>query len=127
VIDDSYNANPSSMEAAIDVLESMEGSRWMVLGAMGELGTFSHEAHRDLGRYARSHGVSRLFCFGLDSQLAVKEFGDGAEWFSDIDSLLNKLCSELTRDISLLVKGSRSNRLERVVNALCGDAAEGVH
>lgn len=127
VIDDSYNANPSSMEAAIDVLESMGGARWMVLGAMGELGSFSSEAHRDLGRYARSHGLSRLFCFGVDSQLAAKEFGDGAEWFSDIDSLLTQLRSELTRDISILVKGSRSNRLERVVNALCGDAAGGVH
>jgi UDP-N-acetylmuramoyl-tripeptide--D-alanyl-D-alanine ligase len=127
VIDDSYNANPSSVEAAIDVLASMAGNRWMVFGDMGELGAFTADAHRDIGRYARSHGVSRLFCIGASSELTAQEFGTAAEWFTDIDSLIARLETELGAGTTLLVKGSRMNRLERVVMALCGQTAEGVH
>lgn len=127
VIDDSYNANPSSMQAAIDVLESMPGEHWMVMGDMGELGDFAVSAHQDLGRYAKAHGVSRLFGFGPLSQLAVKEFGLGASWFGSIDELTTGLHNALHANVCLLVKGSRSNRLERVIEALCGRAADGVH
>lgn len=127
VIDDSYNANPSSVEAAIDVLATMAGHRWMVFGDMGELGVFTADAHREVGRYARTHGISRLFCIGSASQLTAQEFGMAAEWFTDIDSLIARLKAELRTGTSLLVKGSRMNRLERVVMALCGQTAEGVH
>lgn len=127
VIDDSYNANPSSMQAAIEVLESLAGERWMVMGDMGELGDYAEEAHRDLGRHAYAHGVSRLFGIGPLSQLAVKEFGPSAVWFADINELIAVLQRELHTDVCLLVKGSRSNRLERVVEAVCGKAADGVH
>lgn len=127
VIDDSYNANPSSMQAAIDVLASLPGEHWMVMGDMGELGDFSAAAHQELGRYAQAHGVHRLFAFGPWSQLAVKEFGAAASWFADIDELTAALHAELHADVCVLIKGSRSNRLERVVVALCGQAADGVH
>ena len=127
VIDDSYNANPSSMQAAIDVLESMAGRHWMVAGDMGELGDFAVEAHRELGRYARAHGVQRLFALGSLTQSTVKEFGAGATSFSDIAELIAVVQRELASDVCLLVKGSRSNRLERVVEALCGKAVDGVH
>lgn len=118
VIDDSYNANPSSMQAAIDVLESLGGRRWLVMGEMAELGAFAEEAHREAGRYARAHGVERLFAVGGLTELAVKTFGEGASWYADTDSLVEAVKGDLVAEIRVLVKGSRFNRLERVVESL---------
>lgn len=118
IIDDSYNANPSSLQAAIDVLESVAGRRFLVLGEMGELGNFARDAHRDAGRYARAHGVERLFGVGEATRLAVESFGEGASWFADTAALAEAVDRELAADVRVLIKGSRSNRLERVVAAL---------
>jgi UDP-N-acetylmuramoyl-tripeptide--D-alanyl-D-alanine ligase len=119
LIDDSYNANPSSVHAGIEVLTQIEGgAKWLVFGQMGELGDFAAEAHTEIGTFARAHGVDRLFAVGQDSQLTVKSFGAGAQWFADTTALSQAVDAELTPDVRLLVKGSRSNRLERVVEAL---------
>ena len=136
LIDDSYNANPSSLEAAIDVLESLSGRRLLVLGEMAELGTFSREAHLEAGRYARDHGVARLFALGEATRHAVDSFGAGASWHADVADLTAAVERELASDTRVLVKGSRMNWLERVVAALeqgasradsREPAAEGVH
>ncbi len=127
LIDDSYNANPSSMQAAIDVLANQPARRWLVIGDMGELGDFAVEAHREAGRYARAHGVERLFAFGSLAALAAESFGTGSTRHTDIQDLISTVGRELTTDVCLLVKGSRSNRLERLVQALSGAAATGTH
>ena len=121
LIDDSYNANPSSVHAGIEVLEQIEGGRkWLAFGQMGELGDFAAQAHTEIGTFARSHGVERLFAVGQDAQLTVKSFGAGAEWFADTAALSQAVDAALTPDVRLLVKGSRSNRLEKVIEALGG-------
>ena len=128
IIDDSYNANPSSLHAAIDVLEALGGRRFLVFGQMGELGAFSDEAHAEAGRYARSHGVERLFATGEAAKLTVASFGQGASWHPDTATLTAAVVSALAPEVRLLVKGSRSNRLERVVAALDpSPAAKGMH
>lgn len=118
LLDDSYNANPSSMRVAIDVLASVPGPKWFVAGAMGELGAASDSSHRELGEYARRHGVTRLLGFGAAAQLTVDSFGAGGQWYADIESLQRELEKSLSADVRLLVKGSRSNRLERLVDYL---------
>lgn len=128
LIDDSYNANPSSLCAAIDVLETLGGRRFLVLGEMGELGGFSREAHLEAGRYARTHGIERLFGIGEAARHAVESFGEGASWHADTLALADAVAAELSAQVRVLIKGSRANRLERVVAALeCKPAAEEVH
>ena len=122
IVDDSYNANPSSMKAGIEVLASVDARRWMVMGDMGELGDFADASHQEIGRYARDHHIDRLFATGKFSALAVEAFGSGGEWFADTEALSRAVNAELTREVCVLVKGSRSNRLERVVEALVGSA-----
>jgi UDP-N-acetylmuramoyl-tripeptide--D-alanyl-D-alanine ligase len=125
LIDDSYNANPSSMRAGIDVLADLAGRKWLVMGDMGEMGEFAQDVHVEIGQYARAHGIERLFATGKLSTLAVEGFGTGAEWFPDTESLSRALNAQLSADVCVLVKGSRSNRLERVVAALTGAAQAG--
>ncbi len=125
VIDDSYNANPSSLSAGLDVLAAQAGDRWLVLGDMAELGQATGEAHRAAAREARGAGVTRLFAIGAFTTEAVREFGDGAEWFGDSEALAARLAPLLRSDVTVLVKGSRVNRLERVVAALAAAGAEG--
>jgi UDP-N-acetylmuramoyl-tripeptide--D-alanyl-D-alanine ligase len=127
IVDDSYNANPSSMTAGIEVLETIDARRWFVMGDMGELGDFAADAHQEIGRFAREHRVDRLFATGKLSALAVEAFGTGGEWFSDTEALARAVNAELTREVCVLVKGSRSNRLERVVEALTGVTDKGTH
>jgi UDP-N-acetylmuramoyl-tripeptide--D-alanyl-D-alanine ligase len=127
VIDDSYNANPSSFNAALTVLERQPTEKWLVLGAMGELGETGHEAHREAGRAARSAGVQRLFGIGALARDAVDAFGDQSEWFATADALIERLHGQLHPGLTVLVKGSRFNRLERVVEALCADGASLQH
>lgn len=124
LIDDSYNANPSSMQAGIDVLADLAGRKWLVIGDMGELGEFAEASHIDIGRYAKERGIERLFATGRLSALAVEAFGNGASWYPDTESLARALDEVLVADIRLLVKGSRSNRLERVVDALVGQPGD---
>ena len=123
IIDDSYNANPSSVRAALEVLRSLTGPTWLVLGDMAELGEVSHDSHAHIGSYARDCGIKRLFAMGPLSSRAVETFGSGGEWFADADSLTRRLQSELSPGVTVLIKGSRINRLERVVQALTGGGA----
>jgi UDP-N-acetylmuramoyl-tripeptide--D-alanyl-D-alanine ligase len=120
IIDDSYNANPSSVRAALEVMRSLSGATWLVLGDMAELGEVSHDSHAHIGSYARDCGIKRLFAMGPLSSRAVETFGPGGEWFADADSLTRRLQAELSPGVTVLIKGSRINRLERVVQALSG-------
>jgi UDP-N-acetylmuramoyl-tripeptide--D-alanyl-D-alanine ligase len=119
LIDDSYNANPSSVRAGIEVLASLEGRKWLVLGDMAELGEYSKSSHAGIGEFARQRGVERLYATGTLAALAVESFGPGGQWFADASQLAQAL-SAATPDVRMLVKGSRVNRLERVVEALVG-------
>ncbi|NNM61186.1 MAG: UDP-N-acetylmuramoyl-tripeptide--D-alanyl-D-alanine ligase [Steroidobacteraceae bacterium] len=118
IIDDSYNANPSSVRAGLDVLGALAGEKWLVLGEMAELGASAQASHVEIGSYARARGVARLFGFGTLSGRAVEAFGAGAEWFADADELCRRLLAQIGPGVTVLVKGSRVNRLERVVAAL---------
>jgi len=125
IIDDSYNANPSSVRAGLEVMRSLPGATWLVLGDMAELGEFAEDSHAHMGAYARDCGIKRLFAVGPQSSRAVETFGAGAEWFADADSLTRRLQSELAPGVTVLIKGSRINRLERVVQALTGGGGAG--
>jgi UDP-N-acetylmuramoyl-tripeptide--D-alanyl-D-alanine ligase len=127
IVDDSYNANPSSMKAGIEVLAAVDARRWLVMGDMGELGDFAVDSHTEIGRFARNNRIDRLFATGQLSALAVEAFGSGGEWFADTETLARAVNAELTREVCVLVKGSRSARLERVVETLVGKPAEHGH
>jgi UDP-N-acetylmuramoyl-tripeptide--D-alanyl-D-alanine ligase len=128
IVDDSYNANPSSMKAGIEVLAGVDARRWLVMGDMGELGESAPGSHEEIGRFAREHHIDRLFATGKLSALAVEAFGSGGEWFQDSETLGRAVNAELTREVCVLVKGSRSARLERVVDTLTGGSgSEGTH
>ena len=118
LVDDSYNANPSSLKAGLDTLRSFGGARWLVLGEMKELGDASNELHAEVGRYARQAGIQRLLAIGEGARYSVEAFGRGAQWFADIDALIRDAKSSLTSGVAVLIKGSRANRLERVSAAL---------
>jgi UDP-N-acetylmuramoyl-tripeptide--D-alanyl-D-alanine ligase len=117
LIDDSYNANPSSMKAGIEVLAGLDGRKWLVMGDMAELGDFAESSHAEIGVFAREHGIERLFAIGQLAALAVESFGRGAQWFAEGTALAEALKSA-PADVRMLIKGSRVNRLERVVDAL---------
>lgn len=116
--DDTYNSNPLSVAAAAEFLASLEGQSWLVLGDMAELGSDAARLHREVGAVARSAGVDRLFASGELSRYTAETFGDRAIWFATIDTLIDALRVSVTSDVNLLVKGSRSMRMERVVHAL---------
>ncbi len=118
IIDDSYNANPSSVRAALEVLRALPGVTWLVLADMAELGEHTSDSHAHMGSYARDCGVKRLFAMGPQSSRAVETFGAGGEWLADADALIRRLQAELAPGVTVLIKGSRVNRLERVVQAL---------
>jgi UDP-N-acetylmuramoyl-tripeptide--D-alanyl-D-alanine ligase len=121
IIDDSYNANPSSVRAGIEVLAELDGSKWLVLGDMAELGEFAQVSHTQIGEFAREHGIGRLYATGALAKLAVESFGPGGQWFPDTQALSYALALELGgagASVRVLIKGSRVNRLERVVDAL---------
>ena len=121
LIDDSYNANPSSVRAGIEVLAGLDGRKWLVLGDMAELGDFAESAHREIGEFAREHGIERLFATGPLSALAVESFGRGGQWFAEANALAEALHAA-PPEARMLIKGSRFNRLERVVDALVGQS-----
>jgi UDP-N-acetylmuramoyl-tripeptide--D-alanyl-D-alanine ligase len=121
VIDDSYNANPDSVRAAIEVLASCPAPTALVLGDMGEVGEHGAEFHREVGAYARTKGVTKLLALGDATRHAVEAFGEGAQHFATLEELVAKLEAK-----TVLVKGSRFMRMERVVAALTG-TSEGGH
>jgi UDP-N-acetylmuramoyl-tripeptide--D-alanyl-D-alanine ligase len=122
LIDDSYNANPSSMTAAIDTLLLADGERWLVLGDMAELGADAQALHAGIGERARERGVNRLFAVGPLGAATVEAFGAGGEHFHDKPALIAALQSQLHAGVTCLVKGSRSAGMEQVVVALGGGA-----
>jgi UDP-N-acetylmuramoyl-tripeptide--D-alanyl-D-alanine ligase len=121
VIDDSYNANPDSVRAAIDVLASCPGPTALVLGDMGEVGAQGAEFHREVGAYAAAKKIARLYAIGDATRHAVEAFGAGGRHFDSVDQLVAGI-----EGSSILVKGSRFMKMERVVAALTG-AAQGGH
>jgi UDP-N-acetylmuramoyl-tripeptide--D-alanyl-D-alanine ligase len=121
VIDDTYNANPASLYSALQVLANMQGTAWLVLGDMKELGSGSRKLHAEVGDAARSLGVSRVFATGEMSRFTVDAFGDAATHYSDRESLIEALITELRPGINCLVKGSRSMGMETVVEAVMQD------
>ena len=125
VIDDTYNANPASLRAAIDVLCDFPGERWLVFGDMGELGDDTAALHAEVGAYASAAGIERLFTLGDLARQAALAFGDRAQAFSDFEHLISSMRDALRTDVSLLVKGSRRMGMERVVQALVDPAAGG--
>jgi len=118
LVDDSYNANPSSLKAGLDAFRTFGGARWLVLGEMRELGDSADELHAEVGRYAKQAGIARLFAVGERSRFAVEAFGRGAQWFGSLDALIAEASKSLTTGVAVLIKGSRANRLERVAAAL---------
>lgn len=138
LIDDSYNANPDSVRAAIDALKQSNGTAWLVLGDMGEVGEQGPAFHQEVGVYAAEQGISKLFGLGEQCQFAVQGFNEAvnkntatqsALHFQDVYQLLEKLASALnglssneSTHLNILVKGSRFMRMERVVQALLGEA-----
>ncbi|MDP2759194.1 MAG: UDP-N-acetylmuramoyl-tripeptide--D-alanyl-D-alanine ligase [Sideroxyarcus sp.] len=117
LIDDTYNANPASMHAALEVLAQATGKRIFVLGDMGELGDHAAQFHREIGITARELGIERLLALGELSAQAVSEFGAGAQHCADIETLQQALDQELDAQTTVLVKGSRYMKMERVVQA----------
>ncbi|MEO6696419.1 MAG: UDP-N-acetylmuramoyl-tripeptide--D-alanyl-D-alanine ligase, partial [Gammaproteobacteria bacterium] len=125
LIDDTYNANPASLQAALDVLAACATRKWLVLGDMGELGGDAALLHEQAGEKARAAGVEALYATGELSRHAVHKFGAGAEHFSDHVQLIAALTKKLEHEndgVTILIKGSRSARMEDVVAALCRPA-----
>jgi UDP-N-acetylmuramoyl-tripeptide--D-alanyl-D-alanine ligase len=119
LIDDSYNANPDSVGAAIDVLMGLPGRHWLLLGDLGELGPGAAQLHRGLGEMARAAGVDSLYTVGNLSASASEAFGEGGRHFFDQADLIAELSGRLGPDDLVLVKGSRLAAMERVADALC--------
>ena len=117
IIDDSYNANPASIRAAIDVLQNMPGQRVLVLGDMGELGAWAQQEHAAMGHYATGK-VDALFAVGPLMQHAVTEFSGVSGHFCQQSSLIETLLAQVSGPATLLIKGSRGAAMENVVKAL---------
>lgn len=122
LLDDTYNANPDSVRAGIDVLAATVGKKILVLGDMGEIGEMTGQFHDEVGGYAKSQGIDRLFAFGESSALAVHNFGAGGQHFKKIDDLIEAVLGELAPEATVLVKGSRYMRMERVSAAVADSA-----
>jgi UDP-N-acetylmuramoyl-tripeptide--D-alanyl-D-alanine ligase len=118
VIDDSYNANPGSVKAAIDAISHWHGNKVLVLGDMGELGADANQLHREIGEYARDQAIENLLTVGQLSREASKVYGKKGLHFPDQESLINYCKSIASADIVFLVKGSRSSKMEYVVSEL---------
>jgi UDP-N-acetylmuramoyl-tripeptide--D-alanyl-D-alanine ligase len=128
VIDDTYNANPASVAAALEVLHEFPGERVLVLGDMGELGAAADESHRRIGELARQRGIQRLFALGELTRHTVAAFGKHALHFDSPEVLADALLDCLHGEATVLVKGSRMMRMERVVAAIVrGAPAPGGH
>jgi UDP-N-acetylmuramoyl-tripeptide--D-alanyl-D-alanine ligase len=125
LLDDSYNANPDSVRAGIDVLAATPGRKVLVLGDMGEIGQTSAQLHDEVGGYAKSQGVDQLLALGTMSEVAAKNFGEGGQHFAKIEDLIAALRKLLSPDTVVLVKGSRFMRMERVADAIAVPSQEG--
>lgn len=118
IIDDTYNANPASLQAALDVLHNLPGRHYLAIGDMGELGSNAEQLHRDAGKQARDTGVSRVYAIGKYAKHITQSFGRDAQEFVDHLTMASAISDSLSSDVTLLVKGSRLMQMEKVVNAL---------
>jgi UDP-N-acetylmuramoyl-tripeptide--D-alanyl-D-alanine ligase len=125
LVDDTYNANPDSVRAAIDVLAALPGPRWLLLGDMGEVGDQGPAFHAEVGSYAKQRGIEHLWCAGELMRHAAQAFA-GARHFETVESLLATL-AEAPEVSSVVVKGSRFMKMERVVVALAAPMEGGAH
>ena len=117
LIDDTYNANPGSVRAAIAVLAGMPGQKVLVLGDMGELGENARVLHAEIGAAAKAAGIDLLFTLGDLSAVAAQAFGEGGRHFEYIEDLLHEIENRLAPEVTVLVKGSRFMQMERVVKS----------
>ncbi|MFT4173560.1 MAG: UDP-N-acetylmuramoyl-tripeptide--D-alanyl-D-alanine ligase [Rhodocyclaceae bacterium] len=124
LLDDTYNANPDSVRAGIDVLAATPGKKVLVLGDMGEIGDMSAQMHDEIGGYAKSQGVDHLLALGENSAVAARNFGGGGEHFERVDDLIKALDKLLADDVVVLVKGSRFMKMERVSEAIAQQGAQ---
>jgi UDP-N-acetylmuramoyl-tripeptide--D-alanyl-D-alanine ligase len=123
LVDDSYNANPDSVLAAIDVLASLPAPQWLILGDMGEVGSNGPAFHAEVGARARERGLPHFWCAGMLCAESARAYGQGARHFATVDSLLETIGKPGSWDplppaAAILVKGSRFMAMERVVAAL---------
>jgi UDP-N-acetylmuramoyl-tripeptide--D-alanyl-D-alanine ligase len=118
LIDDSYNANPDSLEAGIKVLCSLPGSPWLALGDMAELGAEAVALHRQVAQTAARYGVEKLFSVGEMSCIASAEFGAAGYCYEDVEEMAKSILSQIHQGVNLLVKGSRAAGMERLVAIL---------
>ena len=122
LVDDSYNASPASFRAAIDVLAQTRGSRIVVMGDMGELGSEAEKEHAEIGRYAKQQGIDCLIALGEMSALAVPAFGDGGIYLSERNEFKDTIAPLLNATTTVLIKGSRSQSMEKLVSQIQDDA-----
>lgn len=118
IIDDTYNANADSLKVGLDVLVNCKGKHWVVLGAFGELGPESPRIHEEIGKLISSKGVVRLLALGSDAKNTARGFGKGATFFDSQDELIGTLKNELKGGETILIKGSRTQRMENIAAAL---------
>ena len=117
VIDDSYNANPTAMKAAIDLLTNYDRKRILVIGDMLELGATASEYHQEIGNYARENKLDQLFALGELSASAVSSFGEGAYHYMTHEALIDALKGNVDDNTVILIKGSLSMNMRKVVQA----------
>jgi len=120
IIDDTYNANLRSVLTAVDVLAKRKGLRILVLGDLGELGVFAQQHHEEIGRVAREKGITRLLTCGKQSEFSTRAFGDLAKHYLSQHELAQDLLSYLDKNTTVLIKGSRSAAMEKVVHEVVG-------
>ncbi len=118
LIDDTYNANPGSVNAAIAALSKMSGSRYLVLGDLAELGKAANDAYAQIGQAAKDSGIDGFYSLGAQARVSSDAFGDAGYYFDDLNALVATLAPRLDAQSTVLVKGSRSAGMERVVAAL---------
>jgi len=118
ILNDTYNANPASLEAALDVMSDMTGEKWLALGDMGELGEGAVEMHRQCGELAREKGITRLYAVGPLARYAVESFAGESQWCESMSDLISLLKKDWVAEGVLLVKGSRLMHMEQLVGAL---------
>ncbi|WP_375140386.1 UDP-N-acetylmuramoyl-tripeptide--D-alanyl-D-alanine ligase [Inhella gelatinilytica] len=122
LVDDTYNANPDSMRAAIELLAGLPGPRWLLLGDMGEVGDQGPAFHAEVGALARERGIEHLWCVGVAARAAAAAYGTHARCFADAGQAADAVAMEAPRAVSVLAKGSRFMRMEQTVAALLARA-----
>jgi UDP-N-acetylmuramoyl-tripeptide--D-alanyl-D-alanine ligase len=125
ILDDTYNANPASVQAALEVVTAMSGEAWLVLGDMGELGTEAEALHMQIGKLAKNCGVRRLFTLGRLSAQAAHSFGKNAQTFGSAAELAEAVIAGAKAGVNVLVKGSRAMHMEEVVAKLVDNVTGG--